>query len=461
MDKLRKLLDLAKTQYVEIRFHERIWNKIRISNGELEEANSTKYSGIGIRVLHEGAWGFSSTNKFGANDMGRTLEEARKMAVVASQNKKNKVKGLAKGKPAVGVFKPKVKDPLENHSLEEKVKLVKDVEELMRKQPTVKSAACAYSEIIDHKCILTNDGAEAEIFDSKPEFRTMAIASQNGELVSAHDSTGVTGGWADLFRKKSAEERGMNAAKMASKLIKAKHPKGEKATVLMDPSIVGLIAHEAFGHTVEADFVISGSIASGKIGKKVASELVTLVDDGYPKNHEYAGGAIRVDDEGTLTKKAVIIENGILKSYLHNKESAFLYDVESLGNARAFEYSDDPIIRMRNTFIEPGDWKLDEMIKELKQGYLLKSAGGGQADANAEFMFQVQEAYKVEKGEIGELLRGVTLSGQAFDVLKSVDAVGREFELDLGSGYCGKMQAAKVDGGGGPIRCRVLVGGRQ
>ncbi|MCK5547453.1 MAG: TldD/PmbA family protein, partial [Thermoplasmata archaeon] len=209
------------------------------------------------------------------------------------------------------------------------------------------------------------------------------------------------------------------------------------------------------------DFVIAGSIVQGKLGKKVASELVTMADDGYPKDHVHAGGAIQVDDEGTLTKKAVIIENGILKSYLHNKESAFLFDVGSTGNARAFEYNDEPIIRMRNTYIEPGDWKMDEMIKDLKHGYLLKSAGGGQADANAEFMFQVQEAYKVENGEVKELLRGVTLSGQAIDVLKSVDAIGKDFDFDLGSGYCGKFQYAKVDGGGAPLRCDVLVGGRQ
>jgi TldD protein len=460
-DKLQKVLGFANVPYVELRFHERVWNRIKINTGELEEANSTAYSGVGIRVLFEGTWGFSSTNKLDDGTLKRTLEEAQRMAKVASKNKKNKVQGLAKGKPAVGTFKTKIRDPLEDHSIEEKVKMVRDVEKNMREQPSIKSATCLYREILDHKYILTSDGARAEVFDSKPEFGALAIASENGELVSYYNATGVTGGWSDLFRKAGADERGQRAAEMAARLLKAKHPKGEKATVILDPSMVGLIAHEAFGHTVEADFVIAGSIAAGKIGKKVASELVSMVDDGTPKGHDSAGGRIEVDEEGTLARKAVIIDRGVLTSYLHNKESAHIFGTESTGNARAFEYSDDPIIRMRNTYLEPGDWKLEDMIKDIKHGYYLKSAGGGQADANAEFMFQAQEPYRIENGEVKELLKPVTLSGQAFDVLSSVDAVGKEFEFDLGSGYCGKFQAAKVDGGGAPIRCQVLVGGRQ
>jgi TldD protein len=461
LDVLKKVLGSAGVPYVELRFHERVWNKIRVTKGELEEATSTKLSGTGIRVLYEGAWGFSSTNNSDVSALNKALAEAQSMAKVASRDKKNRIQGLAEGKPAIGVFKQDIKDPIEDHSLEEKMTLVRTVEESMRKQPMIKSAMSFYREIIDHKFIVTSHGAEAEVIDSKPEFGAMAIASENGDLMNSYEAVGITGGWSDLFRTMGAEERGLKAADMAAKLLKAKHPKGEKVTAILDPSVVGLIAHEAFGHTVEADFVLSGSIAQGKLGKKVASDLVTLVDEGYPEEHPYAGGAMRIDDEGCMAGKAVIIEKGVLKTYLHNKESAHIFGVDCTGNARAFEYSDDPIIRMRNTYLEPGDWKLEEMIKEIKHGYLLKQAGGGQADANAEFMFQVQEPYRIENGEVKELVRGVTMSGQAFDVLSSVDAIGKDFEFDLGSGYCGKFQPAKVDGGGAPLRCKVLVGGVQ
>jgi len=118
------------------------------------------------------------------------------------------------------------------------------------------------------------------------------------------------------------------------------------------------------------------------------------------------------------------------------------------------------LIRMRNTYIEPGERTLEELISEVQEGYLLKGARGGQADANAEFMFSVQEAYRIENGKLGELLRGAAISGQAFEVLQSVDAVSREFRFDLGAGYCGKLQPAKVDAGGAYLRCKAIVGGR-
>jgi TldD protein len=114
---------------------------------------------------------------------------------------------------------------------------------------------------------------------------------------------------------------------------------------------------------------------------------------------------------------------------------------------------------MRNTYIEPRDYEYDEMVKEVSHGYLLKGAMGGQADANGEFMFGAQEAYIIEKGEVGDLLRGVTISGQAFETLSSVDAIGKDFSFEIGSGYCGKWQMAKVDGGGPHLRCQTIVGG--
>jgi len=164
-----------------------------------------------------------------------------------------------------------------------------------------------------------------------------------------------------------------------------------------------------------------------------------------------------VDDEGVTASRTVVIENGILKSYLHNRETAAEFEVEPTGNARAFEYSDEPLIRMRNTYIEPSDYELDEMIKEVNHGYLLKGPKSGQADANGEFMFGAQEAYLLKKGEVNDLLKGVTVSGSAFDVLQTVDALSRDFSYDIGSGYCGKRQLAKVDGGGPHLRLRHMV----
>jgi len=162
-----------------------------------------------------------------------------------------------------------------------------------------------------------------------------------------------------------------------------------------------------------------------------------------------------------LAGRTEIIRNGLLVSYLHNRESAAQFGVEPTGNARAWEYSDQPLIRMRNTYMAPGNMTLEEMIAATKDGYLLEGPRNGQADSSGEFMFGVQEARRIRDGKLGDLVRGVVISGIAFDVLKTVDAVSDSFKWDLGSGYCGKGQPAKVDAGGPYVRCEVLLGGEQ
>ena len=462
IDKLQKILEKTiHSSYAEARYQRRVRNEIVVGNGEVEEAKSIRIEGVGFRVLLNGAWGFSSTNSALSESMVDAIDDAVKMAKISATAQKKKSR-LVETKLANGIFKPSINDSLENHSLEEKMTLVRKTELGTRGYfDTVKAASCSYREIIDEKIIVTTDGASVEIFSSKPEFRITAVAVRNGDRVSATETAGVTGGWRDLFEKRSAEEMSLKAAEIAKKLLDAKHPKGERSKVILDSGMVGLIAHEAVGHTVEADFVLSGSIVKGKIGEKVASDLVTLVDSGLSDIVGGAAGTILVDDEGVSAGKTVVIKEGILKSYLHNRETAAEFDVESTGNARAFEYSDEPLIRMRNTYIEPGDYELDEMIREIDHGYLLKGPRSGQADANGEFMFGSQEAYLIEKGKVKELLKGVTVSGRALDVLQTVDALGKEFSYDIGAGYCGKKQLAKVDGGGPYLRCESLIGGIQ
>ncbi|RMD82280.1 MAG: TldD/PmbA family protein, partial [Candidatus Dadabacteria bacterium] len=281
------------------------------------------------------------------------------------------------------------------------------------------------------------------------------------ELATGFEAVGTTGGWQCLFRSGSGEVFAEKAARKAVELLSAKPPEGGRATVILAPSIVGLLVHEAIGHTVEADFVQAGSVAAGKLGQRVASELVTLCDSGASEFVDGAGGTIPVDDEGVVAQRTTIIDHGILVSYLHNRESAARFGVAPTGNARAWEYSDQPLIRMRNTYLEPGETPLEEMIATTRDGYLLDGPRNGQADSTGEFMFGVQEARRIRNGKLGELVRGVTISGIAFEVMQTVDAVSNTFAWELGSGYCGKGQPAKVDAGGPYIRCQVLLGGEQ
>jgi TldD protein len=330
-----------------------------------------------------------------------------------------------------------------------------------RSSSAVRSATCQYNEIYEEKAICTTDGAAVSFRLIRPELRLQAVAEKAGELSTGYEAVGTTGGWNCLFRNGSGEYFAEKAARTAVDLLGARHPDGGRAVVILAPSIVGLLVHEAIGHTVEADFVQAGSVAANKLGKRVASELVTLCDSGGSEFCDGAGGTIPVDDEGVVAGRTVIIKNGILKSYLHNRESAAVFGSIPTGNARAWEYSDQPLIRMRNTYLEPGTSDLEAMIESTEDGYLLDGPRNGQADATGEFMFGVQEARRIRRGKIAELVKGVTLSGIAFDVMTTVDAVSNTFRWDLGSGYCGKGQPAKVDAGGPYVRCRALLGGMQ
>ncbi|HUG96007.1 MAG TPA: TldD/PmbA family protein, partial [Nitrososphaera sp.] len=398
IDRLRSLISSSRgASYVEARYQARLTTEVNFVNGELERIRVVENAGCGIRVLVDGCWGFSGTNDISL--LKESLEHAISVARVLAKTKKNRVRGLAESKMATGIFRTAVNGSLSDIDIEQKVQVAKEGEKAARSNRKIKTASCTYREMLDHKAIVNSDGADVEIYDSKPEFSVAAIAKRGGESATAHEGVGVTGGWNDLF-KKSHLEYAVTASERAAKLLDAKHVSGNKATVILDPAMVGLLSHEAIGHTVEADFVLSGSVVKDKIGQQVASELVTLVDSGRSEILNNAAGTILVDDEGVVAGRTAIIENGMLKSFLHNRESAMTFDTASTGNARAFLYSDEPLIRMRNTYIEPGADRLADMIKETKHGYVVKGARNGQADANGEFMFGAEEVYLVEKGEV-------------------------------------------------------------
>jgi TldD protein len=462
MREFLKTIVADSKHWVELRVHERSGLQIMVRKGILESAGFNKRAGIGVRVLANGTWGFSSTARLDRGGIEEAVRDATVSAEMSSSGRKAKIEKLADCALAVGDFKSGDADEIGRHSTEEKTELVVDTERRTRGLSTkMRSAMSRYIEIIDEKWIVSSDGADAHIEDAKLEFAVSAVAAKDGDMTVGYQGVGVTGGWPELFETWTPDELSDHVAKVAIDLLSAPYAPGGRATVILNPELVGLLAHEAIGHTVEADFVLSGSATSGKIGECVASDLVTMVDSGpVVIGPPWAGGIVLVDDEGVPCGRTVLIENGILKSYLHDRETAGHFGVAPTGNARAWLYSDEPIIRMRNTYLEPGGSPHDEIIGSVDDGFLLKGAGGGQADANAEFMFGVQEAYEIKKGKVGRLLRGASISGDAFEVLKSVDMVGSGFEWAIGNGHCGKGQPAKVDGGGPYIRCEVVVGGR-
>jgi TldD protein len=459
------LCEALRTQeggFVELRYHKKRSRAVVVEKGRVDTAQSTEHTGVGVRVHESGTWGFASTDRAELGSIRRAIEQARSAARAGAGARKERSISPAATTLARGRFDAPGVEEAAARTTESLLELALATEASTRKaSSSIRSATASYSEVFEEKGIVTSDGAKAWTRLVRPEFRVVAVAEKSGDMQRGAELVGVTGGWECLFRAKSAGELSESAARQAVDLLDAGYPEGGRVRVLLSPAIVGLLTHEAIGHTVEADFVAAGSCAAGKLGTRVASELVTLCDSGLSEFHDGAGGTLAVDDEGVPTRNTTIIRQGLLTSYLHDRESAAKFGVEPTGNARAWEYDNEPLIRMRNTYIAPGTSSLEELIAGIDEGYLLEGAANGQADSNGEFMFGTRLAWRIEKGKKTKLLRGVNISGQAFEVLGTVDGVGSEFRWDLGSGHCGKGQPAKVDAGGPWLSCRVLVGGRS
>ena len=446
---------------VELRWHAKTARMVHVQKGRLESSTVRRRDGVAVRVLLDGTWGFASTSDMSLRGIHRAMEDARAAARATAGLRRDKVPDLPPAALAVGDFDQEGVAELLARTMEERVGMVVDLEARARQASTqLASTRAMYREIIEEKAIVTTDGADAGFRLARPELYVIATAERDGQLQTALESVGATGGW-ECLAARQPQDMVDRAVRNAVDLLSARPPEGGRAQVVMAPSIVGLLVHEAIGHTVEADFVQAGSAAKGRLGEMVASELVTLCDSGASEHHAHAGGTIPVDDEGVLAGRTEIIRQGRLVGYLHNRESAARMGMAPTGNARAWEYADEPLIRMRNTYIEPGAQSVEELIGGVRDGYLVEGPRNGQADATAEFTFGVATARRIRDGKLGELVKGVTLTGNAFEVLRTVDGVSREFVWDLGGGHCGKGQPMKVDAGGPYIRCRVMLGGEQ
>ena len=447
--------------WVELRYHHRRRNTIVARNGRIETAESVVKSGVGVRTWVDGCYGFASTDEPTEQAIRRAVEEAIENARHLGKLKHDKSPELL----PVKLVKDDYIDPgyksLLDMSLQDKMDTVVRLEKNGREASQfITRATCRYSELLEDKIVVTSDGACARQHLAMPECVLALIASKNGEQSTYHNGAGVSGNWEMLFAHPALDRVVENTSRMAVDLLSAGHVEGGRRTVILSPPIAGLLSHEAIGHTVEAESVQAGSVAKGKIGERVGSDLVTMIDTGRAMFGGHPAGSMSFDDEGVPCQDVTIIENGILKSYLHNRESAVLFGVEPQGNARAWEYDDEPLIRMRNTCIAPGSQNLEEIIADTCDGFLLEGGNSGQADSTGEFMFGVSHAVEIKNGKPGRLFKEVTISGVAFDVLKTVDAVSSEFRWDLGTGYCGKGQAAKVDAGGPYLRCQLTLGGK-
>lgn len=437
--------------FYDIRTIESQNTTIVLDSGEIEEL-STKFSkGAAIRALAKGSWGFTTTDDL--SKIGEALEAAKRIAThIDKQKPRPKVSlPLVQGKTSISTRMKMRKDPA-SIPVEEKLSLLRDIEKAATVEQIV-STVVAYSEAYSRVKYENSEGIEGEYELLRTGFSVAAVAKENEVMqIARRRNFGVCG-----YEIMDADPLALaiDAANCAKQLLKAKKAKGGRFPVLLDQELAGVFIHEALGHAAEADAVLEGnSILEGKLGTRVASELITVYDD--PTINGF--GYYPFDDEGIEAKKTAIIERGILKSYLHSRETAARLGGRP-GNARAQGYS-RPIVRMSNTFIEKGDFSFEELLKEISNGIYLKGSRGGQVDpGQGVFQFNAERGYLIENSELTAPLRDVSLSASTLEILQNVAAVGND--LKLNAARCGKSGQSVPVGDGAPhiLISNALVGG--
>jgi TldD protein len=328
-----------------------------------------------------------------------------------------------------------------------------------KRMVNVKSTFGEYYGFIYH---INTDGTEVSYELLLVGLGISCIAKENSVLVDARASYGGTYGL-EVFKKKehTPENLGENAAKWAIEKLKAKPAPAGRFPAVINQRLCGVLAHESFGHMSEGDSVVIGmSPLTGKIGQQLGSTNVTIVDEGLPKNGGYK---IFFDDEGVPCKRVERMKNGVLRSYLHSRMTAHMLRAEPTGNARSQDHTYEPIVRMRNTFFEAGDWKLEEALEGLKSGIYAIDSAGGQASLDGTFLFKAVRGYWIENGEIKYPLRDVALTENILELLKNVDAVCNDLEIrSTPFGGCGKIDQRAFVGLGGPhIRIKDVLFGEM
>ncbi|HSW58389.1 MAG TPA: TldD/PmbA family protein, partial [Dehalococcoidales bacterium] len=287
--------------------------------------------------------------------------------------------------------------------------------------------------------------------------RTTAVAADGAEVQQVGLSLGSRG---DLNIVKNLHQQIKEMSENAVKMLSAPRIKGGEYTVVLDPILAGVFVHEAFGHLSEADHVYENPQLREimTVGKKFGADILNIVDGAAVPGLR---GSYKYDDEGIPSQKTYLVQNGILTGRLHSRETAARMKEKLSGNARAINYRHPPIVRMTNTYIEPGQSSLKDMIADIKEGIYVKNWYGG-TTAMEMFTFSSGEAYMIRNGRIAELLRPVTLTGNLFTTLKNIDAIGNDLAMNEGGG-CGKSSQSPLPVSNGSPHIRIqhcLIGGK-
>jgi len=456
-DILIKVVDGASqkfgAEYAEVRAQKLFKTMLTLKEGRVEAAKQGIENGAALRVLVNGAWGFASVGTLDFETLNEAISDACKMAKAASSRLKTPIK-LIETKAIEDKVVAKPREDPSKISIEDKINTTMAMNnKILGYDSHVKSCTIDYLDLTGTNYFINNEGAYIEQDKLYVWSRIIATATEANVFTFSREEIGSTSGY-EIFDVETPEIVGERVARRAVEQLKAKPPRGGTFPVVLGPNVVGVFVHEAFGHLAEADLTLSGSILLDKLGKKIASNIVTFYDDG---TIEAAFGSFKYDDEGVPAQKTLLIKDGVVVGLMHNRETAQKLNAKPTGNARAEDFRVEPIIRMRNTFMEPKDYSFEELVEGIKDGYYFKSFRGGQANLDGTFQVGIQEGYEIVNGELGEPVRNASISGNTLETLLKVNAVGKDFEL--WPGRCGKGQTAFICDGGPHIRVKeVLVG---
>lgn len=446
------------TGHTELRAQLNTSVNVTINGGVMVANSRSESSGVSCRVLTGKGGGFSSSSEYSEQAVAEVIRAAKNNADFMSAAAP--VKREISVPDAGGSFDDKISFiPVSQKTCADFARGVDSY--IAQKYPDLSNrVVCVRCDSIE-KLFTTETGYTFHTTMPRSYiYIFMEARTKDSGPVELFRAIGGFGSFEENFP--SYDEVFSEADKLYEKIMKKRegvYADAGNKTCILSGNLSGMLAHEAVGHTTEADLVIGGSVAAHNLGRQVASALISMTDFANTAYGQRAPLPLWIDDEGVRCRDVKIIENGILTGYMNNTDTALRFGMEALGNARAFSYSDEPLIRMRNTAILKGDSRIEDMIASVDDGYYLTDTNNGQADTSGEFMFGVSMGYEIKNGRLGRAILDTTISGIAFDMLKTVDMVGDTMEWES-SGFCGKKQPMPVGLGGPAIKCKVNIGGR-
>lgn len=458
---LEKVLGMAVKRgasYADVHFQSYDNEMIAVENRVLESYSSRKLCGVGIRTSVKGAMGYASTSDLSQASLERTLGNAIKAAKA--------IKGKKETFPEIKINRAKVKSPGKINpvdiSPEEKVSIALDANKAAWISDKIKSAQTRLGLSKDFRWFMSSEGAKITVETTLVGLMHTSIAEAGGVMEWVPHSESKCAGF-EFIKSEDWNTFTVGLSKLAVEAVNSKTPPAGTYSVVVDPDVIGVLLHEAFGHASEGDLVSTGeSVLSSKVGTKLADERVTIVDEGIVEGGYYCP----YDDEGTRKERTVIVANGVLKSFIHDRESALQLDAKPTGNGRAQDFENLPIVRQTNYSMQAGDCKLEELIEDIDSGVYIRGKGltGGEVEVGmGTFTFNVGPSKLIRRGKLAETVRGVVIGGSVLETLKTIDAVGEDSAVKTNVfGGCGKMgQRATVGFGGPHVRVRKMtVGGR-